>query len=457
MYGFFYVNSYISRIILVEFLIHCAIINLFIMAQTTTFTPNWSFSKKLYFRLSFCYLALYIIPFPLGNLPFSNYPYMAVFNFWKWITTLVAENIFHIQNFKILFNGSGDKTSDYIKLLSIAGLALIITFFWSILDRKRNNYNKLLQFFLVALRYYLAYYMLSYGMSKLFTNQFSSLSLFDLVKTYGQSSPMGLMWNFMEYSDTYTIFSGISEIIGGVLLLFRRTTKLGALITFGVMLNVFLMNVSYDIPVKLFSFHLMLIAFYILIPHLKSLINYFLLNKPIPPVQYDKYFSKRRWNITALIFKILFITYTVVKFSIKQVEQQKQYGKFAALPALYGIYEVDKFTYNNNERLPLTTDSIRWKKLIIDKNSSLIINMDDTPKGVRHLVDSSNNALELTPYKKEMNYYYKFKYSKQDSILNLEGTYYQDTLKIRLIKQDHTQFPLLKRGFNWINEYPFNR
>lgn len=70
----------------------------------------------------------------------------------------------------------------------------------------------------------------------------------------------------MGYSRTYTIFAGAGEVIGGVLLFFRRTTTLGALILCGVLANVVALNFSYGIPVKIFSSLLLLLAYFWSLP-----------------------------------------------------------------------------------------------------------------------------------------------------------------------------------------------
>jgi len=67
---------------------------------------------------------------------------------------------------------------------------------------------------------------------------------------------MGLLWTFMAASKGYQIFTGAAEVLGGILLLWKRTTTLGALTVFGVMANVMALNFFYDVPVKLLSTHL---------------------------------------------------------------------------------------------------------------------------------------------------------------------------------------------------------
>jgi hypothetical protein len=69
------------------------------------------------------------------------------------------------------------------------------------------------------------------------------------------------------------IFCGIVEVVGALLLVWRRTTILGALISSAALLNVVVLNVSYDIGVKLYSLHLLLMAAFLLAPDLKPLIQ----------------------------------------------------------------------------------------------------------------------------------------------------------------------------------------
>ena len=49
------------------------------------------------------------------------------------------------------------------------------------------------------------------------------------------------------------------------------------------------------------------------------------------------------------------------------IESQNLYGKKAPKSALYGIYEVQEFIRNNDTIPPLTTDTIRWKRIVVDK------------------------------------------------------------------------------------------
>ena len=47
---------------------------------------------------------------------------------------------------------------------------------------------------------------------------------------------------FIGASASYSLFAGLSEFAGGVLLLFRRTALLGAMVSSSVLLNVVVLN-----------------------------------------------------------------------------------------------------------------------------------------------------------------------------------------------------------------------
>ena len=98
--------------------------------------------------------------------------------------------------------------------------------------------------------------LFGYGFVKIVPLQFQRTLLFKMMEPYGDFSPMGVLWSFMGASLPYVIYSGCAEVLGGILLLFRRTTTLGALVSFAVMLNVAVLNYCYDVPVKLYSTNL---------------------------------------------------------------------------------------------------------------------------------------------------------------------------------------------------------
>jgi hypothetical protein len=159
--------------------------------------------------------------------------------------------------------------------------------------------------------------MFSYGFVKVFKLQFPFFSPDRLLEPYGNSSPMGLAWNFLGFSKGYNYVMGCAEILSGVLLLFRRTTTLGALVTLVVAGNVMAINYCFDVPVKLLSTALVAMALFLLAKDIHRLVNFFILNRPTNPSNIASVVFRKKWqNIGMVIFKyglILYVMFTNVE------------------------------------------------------------------------------------------------------------------------------------------------
>ena len=125
--------------------------------------------------------------------------------------------------------------------------------------------------FRVFLRFALAAQMFYFGMAKVIPTQFPPPSLVTLLKPVGNLSPDDMLWTFMGASISYQMFTGLAEVAAGVLLVVPRTATIGALIALADMLQVFVLNISYDVGLKQISFHLMAIALFLLAPEARRL------------------------------------------------------------------------------------------------------------------------------------------------------------------------------------------
>ncbi len=430
------------------------------VTQDISKTTIWNLPTLITFRFFFAYFFLNIFPFPLYYLDvlvgqedlFSFY-----FEWFNQLSIWAGENILGIE-YEIITQttGSGDKTVNYLSQFVMLIIASIATIIWSVLDSKKRNYQKLFLYSRTYVRYYIITIMFSYGFSKAFTLQFSELSLFDLIKPYGDSSPMGLMWNFMEYSDTYTRFSGYAEIIAGVLLIFRKTVLLGALMTIAVMFNIFMMNMSYDIPVKLYSWRYMIMGVYLLVPDFKRVLDFLIFNKSVQKKVLVPYFINRKFKIAGIVFKISVLCFLFYYNINRCIEGQQKWGKKAPKSALYGIYEVKHFIRNDDTIPPLTTDTIRWKRLIIDKRYGGIQTMDEKIKYIKEETDTILTTLKLVD-RKDSTDTKLLSYKLKDSLYIFKGIYKCDTLKIVTKKKEREEYLLINRGFHWISERPYNR
>lgn len=415
--------------------------------------------RKVFARVLLVYFFLYVFPFPLNYIPFDIGEFISesVNSFWQWLATSFAEGILgHERELSFNGRGSGDTLYDYILIPARFLLAVFLVIIWVAWDRARKSDSKIFTVFIVLIRYYVAFMMFVYGFSKIFYLQFPEMNLMNLTRTFGDSSPMGVLWKFMGHSEAYSIFTGVMEVFGGLFLLFRKTKILGAVIAFGIMLNVFVLNMAFDVPVKLFSFHLLLMALIVTLPDFKNILNFFIHNKATQPEPITPYFTEKKKRWVGYSLKIALIFYVLFTTVENKFESQKLYGKRVPKHLLYGIYDIRDYLINGDTIPPLTTDPDRWKQLIIDKKNSLVVKMDGNRIGMQHKIDSLYGTIELKPFL-DGEQGYKLRYKIKDSLLFLTEIRKLDTLHLTSKKKRREDFFLINRGFSWINEYPMQR
>jgi uncharacterized membrane protein YphA (DoxX/SURF4 family) len=425
--------------------------------------PQGGVLGRIAFRFCFIYFGGYClftqIATSLLPLPKIDIPDLSTFFPMRHIVQWTAVHIFRLaQRPSFAETGSGDRTFDCVLvfcLLVIAGTGTII---WSVLDRHRLNYVTLHKWFRLIVRFCLAGQMITYGFSKVIPLQMPFPYLTRLLTPYGNFSPMGVLWSSIGASTSYEIFAGCAELLGGILLLLPRTTTIGALVCMADMTQVFALNMTYDVPVKNLSFHLFLIAFFLVSPDLKRLINFFFLNRTAEPSTQLPVFARPRANRIALIAQLIFGLWLLVMNAYVDYLNWYEYGDGRTKSPLYGIWEVDRQTIDGQFRSPLLTDSGRWRRVIFDFPSRVAFQrIDDSFARYGASIDVNAKTMALTSdTDKNWKGAYTFDRPAADQlVLDGEVDGHRTHLQLRLV--DIRSFLLVSRGFHWIQEGPFNR
>lgn len=100
-----------------------------------------------------------------------------------------------------------------------------------------NRYPRLLD----GLRYFCAFMLYMYGVSKLLHFQFNVAEL--APRPIGSLNGYQLTWFYYGYSRVYASILGLTQITGATLLLFRKTTLLAAVMMLPVMANILMINI----------------------------------------------------------------------------------------------------------------------------------------------------------------------------------------------------------------------
>lgn len=413
---------------------------------------SWSRLHRVVFRFLFSCLVLYIFPFPFGSYPGRIYPFRAYDQMWYAFVPWMAKHILHFSKAITVFPaGSGDTTFNWVQLLCFGVIATVATALWTALDRRRAEYRTLREWLRIYVRYMLAFTMISYGMDKVIKLQFPDPGFGRLAEPFGNYSPFALLWTFMGSSTPYTHFGGWGEVIGAALLFWRRTTTLGALILCGVIGNVVALNYFYDVPVKIFSSSLLLMAIFLVAPERKRLMNLFVLNRPVAPSSLDAPFRARSMRITRAAVKVAAIALLVYLNTVPMLQRRKMMANMPR-PPIYGLYQVESFARNGQ---PVPLGDANWRRIIFEYRGQMsVISMDDTISYYGARFDTAKKSVALTA-ETAKSPVGVFQYLQPDvEHLELRGEFQNQAVVIETRKVDVSKFELLSRGFHWINEYP---
>jgi hypothetical protein len=269
---------------------------------------------------------------------------------------------------------------------------------------------------------------------------------------------MGLLWTFMGVSQSYNLFSGAGELLGALLLTTRRTTLLGALVCIGVLGHVVVLNFSYDVPVKLLSLHLLLMAVFLAAPDFKRMADLFLFNRPVEPAPIRPLFRRSWLNVIAVLLRTGVVCAYLGLWLYNARETQKEFGDLSPRSPLYGIWNVDELTIDGSDHPPLVSDQERWRRVVFDYPRTIAIQlMSDSRQRYGLKLDADKRTLELTKFA-EPDWKASFTFERPESdALVLEGTIDGKKLRAKCRRMETSEFRLVSRGFHWINEFPFNR
>jgi hypothetical protein len=428
--------------------------------EVTSFEARWPLLKRVAFRFAFAYAVLYFIPFALDWLPFYAEAAEKKYEIpWHLFVPWVGKHVLHLgSDITVFTNGSGDTTYDYVLMLCCVALAAVATVLWSLLDRRRPNYERLYQWLRLYVRFLLASLMINYGASKVIPLQMPAPYLTRLIEPYGESSPMGLLWTFIGASKSYEIFAGSAEMLAGVLLIFPRTALLGALAGFAVSVEIFALNMCYDVPVKILSFHLVLMSAFLIAQDFWRLTNVCVLNRGVGAARARQLFERRRLNQATLVLQVLFGLYLVWSNLYAVRQQEKEYAAFTQKPPLYGIWMVDEFSVDDQARSPLTTDTSRWQRVIFQFTKAMTV-QPMSGANQTYLLDADLDAGTLTLGKRsDPNWKAVLSFKVPEAgAMTLEGDVDGHKTYAKLTRFDESKYLLTGRGFHWIQEAPFNR
>ena len=418
---------------------------------------------KLAFRFFFIYFLLTIAPwYYLYPIPGAGHFTGGVYQVESWIVETANRYILHVKDtLNANGGGSGDTSYAWAQLFTYLIIAVLGSIVWAAVDRKKNRTYPKLEYGLITLvRYFLAMHAFGYGIIKLFALQMPFPNLSQLATPLGDYLPMRLSWMFMGYSTSYQQFAGLMEVIVGVLLMYRKTATLGAAMGAGVFANVFVMNISYDIPVKIFSLQLMVCALFLLAQDWRRLANFFFRNTAAEPTStYDLVLTSRWTRIARIGLKALFIFYfALMPFYESRERYQQEANRKELKPIRVGVYDIETMI-RNRDTVRMSAGDYAWKDFIFDYNGLGSVNTLDSMFRQRYRrgyftyqPDTVTQTIGFKKFMFDTTYMFRLNYRVvNDSTLALSGAVRSDSIYL-LLHRSRRHFQLAERQFHWLSE-----
>lgn len=304
---------------------------------------SWNLFQKILLQFVFIFCILFIVFLDFYSNIFTDILYgeAQLYKLSDKAVLWVGKNLFHIPYtiIKPVVGDHSDSTYIYLLYFTMIAVAVLGAITWSVLDRKRLNYDGLYYWLTVIVRYYLAITLFAFALEKFFKIQFKDLGFYRLTQTFGDMSPMGMAYAFFGYSNGYNIFMGIVEC-AALLLLFRRTMVFGALLTLAALTNVMAINYNYDLHAKMYPTVLFVMTLFLLLPYVKKLIRFFFTGQATSlPAMNAAVFKKKWMNISKVAFKFLVIGFHILSLTVvywNSYSVKKNKAKDNA--GFYGVY-----------------------------------------------------------------------------------------------------------------------
>jgi hypothetical protein len=210
--------------------------------------------------------------------------------------------------------------------------------------------------------------------------------------------------------------------------------------------------------VKLFSFHLLLMALFLFIPEFQRLADFFFRNRTAAPSTEVELFQTRRAKRIALAVQIILGIWLVGVNAYTDWDGWHTYGGGSPKSPLYGIWNVSELSIDGQLRSPLLGDYDRWQRAVFDFTDRMAFQrMDDSFARYGAAINDNDKAIAFTK-DSDKNWKANFTFQRvaEDQLI-LDGNMDSHKIHMKLQLVDHKKFLLVSRGFHWIQEYPFNR
>lgn len=280
--------------------------------------------------------------------------------------------------------------------MTLAGAILFsvgFSIYWHQKEKKGIlNSEKYRNWLTTLLRYWLAFHICIFGFEKIFEVNFAFSNHVNdaLVSTLtGQE----LTWKYYGYSYGLSLIICSFQIIGSILLLFRRTILMGVAMLLPVLFNIVLINVFYKIGIVtcFTSIVITLGLIYLLLQRKEDIITLFRSYKnTIPSIGTN--LSRTMARIFCIVIPCAFILY----FKNSVYASEKYFGKWKVETMMRNRKIIPEKAWQK--------DTLAWKNIYIEERGKIYycpnpnMYIDSTSLLMKYNYNDKDNSLKVISY-----------------------------------------------------------
>jgi hypothetical protein len=209
-----------------------------------------------------------------------------------------------------------------------------------------------------------------------------------------------------------------------------------------------MLNFCYDVPVKLYSAHILLMAACLVLPDAQRLWNVLLANRPTAPLDLGPPPAGPRWTLARRVLKYVFIASALASQIVSCMRDSRMSDQ---KHELYGLYEVEDFSRNGASEEATLANKGRWRSLSVNEYGGVWVR--------NRRFEASCAADEKTrpsrsPPQRRPRGTPDARLHKPDDQPYIRRQARRDALVVKLKKLPLPQFQLTTRGFHWIRSSP---
>ncbi|MBC8153651.1 MAG: DoxX family protein [Bacteroidetes bacterium] len=357
--------------------------------------------------------------------------------------------LFNLSTYAPRFVGDAERGGDsFLNWGIVAVLAGAGAVIWTWRSANTDTDQRVYACLRVAVRYRLALAVIAYGFLKLFAIQAPLPSLSNLNTAYGDHSAWKLFSLSLGIVPGYQSFLGAVELLGGLLLLNRKTTAVGTLILLPFLGNVFFSNVAYEGGEYVYSGLLLTFGLFLFGHDAVRLFRLVSLEVAAQPDRTGLNLTQRGKTVR-LVLKGTFVALAVGLYGFTTATTGlSRFPQTPGLPGIAGVYRVSEFRQGGQTVPYSKTHPTRWQDVVFETWNTVSIRSNQ-PVTIHHVdtekLPFTDAARDYELAGSQGRHYYRYTTDasgKRLTLTNANPNHAAETLQLTLKKARNGQITL---------------